>query len=281
MKATIWGCRGSLATPGHSTLRYGGNTSCVELGLGGDEVLVLDAGTGIRGLGLKLAADLPPTIHLLLTHLHMDHIEGLGFFLPLWLPGVELHIWGPRSPIMSLQDRLERYLSPPLFPVDLSAAPQPPELHDVPDGEFSIGDARILAVPVSHPGPTVGYWIEHGGRSLAYIPDHEPALGKDLGSSDPEWVSGYALAREVDVLLHDAQYAPDEYAARTGWGHSSVDHAVTLALMSKAKNLVMFHHDPAHDDDDLERLAARAGDVWGSRRDGPQIAAEGMELDLS
>lgn len=281
MKATVWGCRGSLATPGASTLKYGGNTSCVEVRLSDGSIIVLDGGTGIRGLGIALAKDPPDVVHLLLTHLHLDHIEGLGFFLPLWLRGTEVHIWGPPSAAMSLEERLARYLSPPLFPLELAQAPQPPVLHDVPDEQWTIGSAGILAVPVSHPGPTVGYWIEDNGKSLAYIPDHEPALGKDLERSQPEWVSGYALAREVDVLLHDSQYTPDEYPGRTGWGHSSVDHAVTLALMAKAKNLVMFHHDPAHDDDDLERMARRAGDVWGSRRDGPVIAHEGMELDLS
>lgn len=281
MKARIWGCRGSLATPGASTLRYGGNTSCVEVRLNDGHVVILDAGTGIRKLGLALAQDPPERIDLLLTHLHLDHIEGLGFFVPLWLRDVDVHVWGPPSPTMTLQERLSRYLSPPLFPLELADLPQCPTFHDVPEGEWTLGSARVQALPVAHPGPTVGYWLEESGRSLAYIPDHEPALGKDLEKSAPEWVSGFGLACNVDVLLHDAQYTLGEYSERVGWGHSSVEHAATLALMSNAKNLVLFHHDPEHDDDDLERMAARAGDVWGSRRDGPMLAREEMELDLS
>lgn len=281
MKAKIWGCRGSLATPGPGTLRYGGNTSCVEVRLSDGRVVILDAGTGIRKLGLSLAKDPPGRIDVLLTHLHLDHIEGLGFFVPLWMPEVDLHIWGPPSPVMSLQERLARYLSPPLFPLELAQAPRPPTLHDVPEEEWHVGRARVQALPVSHPGPTVGYWLEESGNSLAYIPDHEPALGKDLDESPPEWVCGYGLARGVDVLLHDAQYTEGEYSERVGWGHSSVEDAATLAMMSNAKNLVLFHHDPEHDDTDLERMAARAGDVWGSRRDGPLLAREEMELDLS
>lgn len=281
MKAKVWGCRGSLATPGAATLRYGGNTSCVEVRLNDGSVVILDAGTGIRKLGLALAQDPPERIDLLLTHLHLDHIEGLGFFVPLWMPGVELHVWGPPSPLMSLKDRLARYLSPPLFPLELAEAPEPPILHDVPEDEWRLGSARVQALPVSHPGPTVGYWLEENGRSIAYIPDHEPALGKDLQDSSPEWVSGYGLAQGVDVLFHDAQYTEGEYSERVGWGHSSVEDAATLALMSNAKNLILFHHDPAHDDTDLERMAATAGDVWGSRRDGPTLAREDMELDLS
>ncbi|HEX2239800.1 MAG TPA: MBL fold metallo-hydrolase, partial [Actinomycetota bacterium] len=167
MKARIWGCRGSLATPGHNTLRYGGNTSCVEVRLKDGTLIVLDAGTGIRSLGLALAPEPPEVIHLLLTHLHLDHIEGLGFFQSLWNPESELHIWGPSSPVMTLQERLARYLSPPLFPLDLAEATPPPHFHDVPDHEWTIGSAQISALPVAHPGPTVGYLLSEDSRSLA------------------------------------------------------------------------------------------------------------------
>lgn len=281
MRARIWGCRGSLATPGHNTLRYGGNTSCVEVRLKDGTLVVLDAGTGIRALGLALAPDPPEVIHLLLTHLHLDHIEGLGFFLPLWQPDVELHIWGPPSSVMSLRERLARYLSPPLFPLDLAEAAPPPHFHDVPDEEWTIGSARISALPVAHPGPTVGYMLSEDSRSLAYVPDHEPGLGKDLMDVSPDWISGFGLTRDVDVLLHDSQYTEKEYPRRMGWGHSSVADAVALAAVSEVGQLVMFHHDPSHDDSYLEDMVTRAKQLWEGNGDAPVLAREGMDIDLS
>ena len=280
MRATVWGSRGSLATPGRDTLRYGGNTSCVELVLSDGTLLILDAGTGIRGLGVNLGETAPETIHLCLTHLHLDHLEGLGFFGPLWRAETELHIWGPSSPIASLHDRIVRYLSPPLFPLQLGDAPSSVVFHDVPEEAWAIGSATISAAPVSHPGPTVGYRIEEHGASLAYIPDHEPALGNDLRSLEPEWISGLGLAHGVTVLLHDSQYTEDEYPQRIGWGHSSVAHAVTFALMAHADRLVLFHHDPLHDDARLETLADRAHELWGGNGSGPELAYEGMSLTL-
>jgi phosphoribosyl 1,2-cyclic phosphodiesterase len=281
LRATVWGCRGSLATPGPATLRYGGNTSCLEVRLRDGTRLILDAGTGIRPLGLELGEDRARTIHLLLTHLHFDHIEGLGFFAPLWIAETDLHVWGPPSPIRSLEERIARYLSPPLFPVQLSDVPAQLSFHDVPDEEWEIDGARLFAQPVSHPGPTVGYRLSEGGRSLAYIPDHEPAFGVDLPTVPPEWVSGYALAEGVDVLLHDSQYWADEYSARLGWGHSSVEQAVSFARISRVRQLVMFHHDPDHDDEQLEVLWGRAKALWGDEGDPPLLAHEGMELELS
>ena len=156
MRVTLWGTRGSLATPGPETARYGGNTSCVEVRGREGTVLVLDAGTGIR----RLAATLPDSVRrvdVLLTHLHMDHIQGLGFFAPLYRPDIEVHIWGPASTALSLQTRLTRYLSPPLFPVGLSELPC--KLHEVPGGEVDIGEFRVSSALVCHPGPTVGYRI--------------------------------------------------------------------------------------------------------------------------
>ena len=218
MRARIWGARGSLASPGADTVRHGGNTSCVEVQLADGTLIVLDAGTGIRGLGERLAAEPPREIHLCLTHLHLDHLEGLPFFAPLWQDGAELHVWGPPSPITSLAQRVARYLSPPLFPRSLADVRASVWFHDAPEGEWPLGDGRIVSAAVVHPGPTVGYRIEEGGRSLTYLPDHEPALAADL-AGPTEWLSGYGLAAGADVLLHDAQFFPEQYDLRIGWGH--------------------------------------------------------------
>jgi phosphoribosyl 1,2-cyclic phosphodiesterase len=281
VRARIWGCRGSLAAPGAETVRYGGNTSCVEVRLEDDSIIILDAGTGIRPLGLTLRQELPRTIHLFLTHLHLDHLEGLGFFGPLWVPNVDLHIWGPPSPLRSLDRRISRYLSPPLFPIHLQDIPAHPTFHDVPDDDWKIGGALIRARPVSHRGPTVGYRISENGQTLAYIPDHEPALGVDLRTVEPEWVSGHAVAHEADILLHDSQYTEDEYLQRIGWGHSSTTHVVTFAEICDVRRLVMFHHDPLHSDDQLEEILGTASKLWTGNGVGPVLAYEGMELDLA
>ncbi len=280
MRAKIWGARGSIPAAGPETVRYGGNTSCVELRVGDDELLVLDAGTGARPLGLALMPELPRTIHVLLTHLHIDHLEGLAFFAPLWSADVDLHIWGPPSPLQSLEHRIAQYLSPPLFPIHLHDIPSRPQFHDVPDDEWKIGTARVMARPVSHRGPTVGYRIQENGASLAFIPDHEPALGLDLRAIEPEWISGHSLAHAADILLHDSQYNEQEYPNRIGWGHSSVAHAVTYAAVQQVRQLVMFHHDPLHTDDHLETLLERARELWEGDGQGPILAYEGMELEL-
>jgi phosphoribosyl 1,2-cyclic phosphodiesterase len=281
VRVRVWGCRGSLASPGPETVRYGGNTSCVEVRLDGGELIILDAGTGIRPLGNSILDELPRTIHLFLTHLHLDHLEGLGFFGPLWRPDIDLHIWGPPSPLRSLERRIARYLSPPLFPVHLSDIPSQPTFHDVPDDDWKIGGAQISARPVSHRGPTVGYRIQENGQAIAYIPDHEPALGVDLRAVEPEWISGHGVAHGVDALLHDAQYTEEEYPQRIGWGHSSTTHVVTFAEVCEVRQLVMFHHDPMHSDDQLEVILEHARRMWNGGGEGPVLAYEGMELDLA
>jgi len=282
MRARVWGCRGSLAKPGPTTLRYGGNTSCVEVRLSDGSVLVLDAGTGVVDLGTQLAQEAPPKIHLLLTHLHMDHIEGLGFFAPLWNPASVIDVWGPPSPTMSLSERLTRYLSPPLFPVQLSDIPAQITFNDAPDDQWTIGSATIEASPVEHPGPTLGYRITENGRSLAYIPDHEPArVTSSIERSSPDWLPGSSIAAGADVLFHDAQYTLEEYETRVSWGHSCFTDAVTYAGVCDVKKLVLFHHDPSRSDTALEELESRAGSVWGAANgSGPVLAREGMELEL-
>lgn len=276
MIVRLWGTRGSVASPGPETVRYGGNTACVEVRTD-DALLVLDAGTGIRRLGSSLREH-QGRIDLLLTHLHLDHLQGIGFFEPCFRPEIELHIWGPPSTTMDLHERLSRYLSPPLFPVLLRDLGSRVSLHDVPNEPFSIGSVTIRGEAVIHPGPTVGYRITSGGRTLAYLPDHEPALGAPSFPVSPEWTSGHRLADGADVLIHDAQYTEAEYASRAGWGHSSMEQTWAFARQAGAHRLVTFHHDPGHADDQLDDLVANL-----QARDGPDVVGgrEGLELSLA
>lgn len=277
MEARIWGCRGSVASPGPDTVRYGGNTSCVEVRLDDGTVLVLDAGTGIRALGIRLAEEGVKVIHLFLSHLHLDHLQGLAFFAPLYDPTVVVHVWGPRSPMRDLSDRIGVYMSEPLFPVNLCDVPCQTIFHDAPEDGCNFGAATVWALPVSHQGPTVGYRVE-ADWTLAYIPDHEPALGLDLATVEPAWLSGYPLAAGADVLLHDAQYTEEEYPDHVGWGHSSVHHVVSYARRSGVRRLVLFHHDPRHTDGALDAFLRRACELWGSEGLPPVLAREGMTL---
>ena len=277
MKATFWGTRGSLPSPRPGTTRYGGNTSCVEMRTRDGSVVLLDAGSGIHRL-----ADFGPEtarVDVLLTHLHMDHILGLGFFGALFQPDLDVHIWGPPSTTLDLKARLSRYLSPPLFPVRLTDLPCRLVLHDAPRGTFELPSASVTADLVCHPGPTLGYRIEADGATLAYIPDHEPALGDSAFLSSTEWTSGFALMDGVDLLIHDAQYTDEEYPSHVGWGHSTISQAMALAEAAGVGTLAAFHHDPGHNDVQLDRLFSAAVEA----RDWPFVfspAREGTTLTL-
>jgi phosphoribosyl 1,2-cyclic phosphodiesterase len=280
VRLTIWGCRGSVPTPGPQTVDCGGNTSCVEVTLEDGTALVFDAGTGIRRLGQELLERGTKRVHLLLTHLHLDHIEGLRFFAPLWDERMTIDIWGPPSPLLSLQERISRSFSPPLFPIDLRGVPAQVEFHDVPRERWTIDGAVLAADLVVHPGPTVGYRIEIGTASFAYLPDHEPALTGRFAERSTDWISGASVAENVDVLLHDAQYSEDEYEERIGWGHSSVEDAVAYTRAVGARRLLLFHHEPAHTDALLEDLEARARSLVGSDEAQPTLAREGMVVEV-
>lgn len=251
MRITLWGTRGSVAAAGPDTVRYGGDTSCVQVEGPGGEVVLLDAGSGIRPVSSAVAG--VQRIDILLTHLHMDHIQGLGFFVPLFDPGVEAHIWGPATATAGLVERLSRYLSPPLFPVRLRELPNT-VLHDLGPGTFDLGPFTITADFVCHPGTTLGYRLASGVSTMAYLPDHEPALGVFTFPDEPDWTSGHALMADADLLIHDAQYTEAEYIDRVGWGHSTLDQVTTLATRAGAGTLVTFHHDPAHSDEMLDSL---------------------------
>ena len=250
MRVTLWGTRGSVARAGVHTVRYGGDTSVVELEASDGTRIILDGGSGLMRVtpGLGTACE---RIDLLLTHLHMDHIQGLGFFYPLRDPSIETHVWGPPSTTARLEQRLCLYLSPPLFPVrirDLDNC----HFHDVGPESFTIGPLSISADLICHPGPTLGYRISENGRSVAYLPDHEPALGHRRFPAAAQWMSGFDLIAGADLVIHDAQYTEEEWEQRTGWGHSTLRQAVDLACEAGAKRLVTFHHDPEHSDEMLD-----------------------------
>jgi phosphoribosyl 1,2-cyclic phosphodiesterase len=282
MKIKVWGARGSVPSPGPETTRYGGNTSCVQVTLSDGTTIVLDAGTGIRSLGLTLAGEVPH-INLLLTHLHLDHIQGLMFFAPAFRPQTEIVVWGPKSTEASLQDRIARYISAPLSPVEMRELPCDVSFREAPVSEWAIGPARVEAHSVSHRGPTLGYRITEGDQSLVYIPDHEPGLGASLDELEPEWISGYNLACRASLLIHDCQYSDGEYGEHVGWGHSRLTDALTFARRVEAERLMLFHHDPMHSDDYLDAFSGTALQRWGElggAADALELAVERRELEV-
>lgn len=260
MIITLWGTRGSVASSGPETQSYGGNTSCVEVYGADNTLIILDAGTGILRLGSQIDKKIT-RVDLLLTHLHLDHIQGLGFFVPFFNPNMEVHVYGPARSERHFRDLLATYLSPPLFPVLLSDLPCQLFLHELLYNEFQIGQYTINSEIVSHPGLTLGYRISSTTGSMAYIPDHEPALGMKSFPSTPEWTSGYNIAANVDILIHDTQYSNEEYQDRIGWGHSTFEHALAFGQLAKVKKFITFHHDPSHSDEQLDKMIAEAIDI--------------------
>jgi phosphoribosyl 1,2-cyclic phosphodiesterase len=263
MRVCLWGTRGSIASAGPDTIAYGGNTSCAEIEGRDGTIVILDAGTGIRRVGDTYKE--PRRLDILLTHLHMDHIQGLGFFGPFFRDDFEVHVWGPPSTTQDLRTRLTRYLSPPLFPVRLRDVNARLELHDAPMEPFQIGGLTVDADVIIHPGQTIGYRVSDGTASVAYLPDHEPALGTNGMPTESAWTSGYKLAAGTDILIHDAQYTAAEYEGRVGWGHSRISDAVELGRMAGAKRLVTFHHDPGHDDRELDQMVEEGRAIAGDQ----------------
>lgn len=281
MRVRICGVRGSVPSPGRDTIRYGGNTSCVQVTLSDGTRIVLDAGTGIRSLPTELPDG--GHIHLLLTHLHLDHIQGLLFFSPLFRADAEITIWGPSAPQMSLRNRIGRYLSAPLTPVEVRELPCRLDFRNCPVSEWQIGPARIRAEAVAHRGPTLGFRIEDAGVSLCYLPDHEPALIGAIRDLEPRWISGYSLAHKTDLLIHDCQYTDEEYSAHYAWGHSAVSHTLEFATKCSAKHTLLFHHDPNHDDDRLDEMFQAARRRWmelGRDPNAIAMAIEDSELNV-
>jgi phosphoribosyl 1,2-cyclic phosphodiesterase/CheY-like chemotaxis protein len=263
MLVRFWGTRGSIATPGERTLRYGGNTSCVEVTSDAGDIVVIDAGTGAHALGKALLEQgRARRGHILISHTHWDHIQGLPFFAPLFAAGNEWHIYGPRVLSQSLRDVLAGQMDYAYFPVALNAFAANVHFHEVVEGGFSIGEVRVTTQYMNHPALTVGYRLEADGASLVYASDHEPHSPHAGEGHADEAESGdiahVEFLRDADLVIHDAQYTAEEYPAKLGWGHSTIEYAVDVAVAAKVRQLALYHHDPARADDGVDRLIQAA-----------------------
>lgn len=275
LRITFYGVRGSTPCPCEANNRYGGNTSCVVLDVPGEDPLVLDLGTGLRFWGAELADDGSFRASALVTHLHWDHVQGLPFFVPLDRPGAQLDIYGPRCEEGSLAEAFDLFMGPPYFPVRLSDLRGQVRFHDLHDSDVSIGTAKIRSRSVPHIGATNGYRIEWDGISVAYVSDHQAPLDGAMTVAE----SVLELCDDADVLIHDAQYSAGEWKDKAHWGHCSIDYAVEVARQSGVRKLVLFHHDPDHDDETVDRLLAEAQAQASSYGIEQVIAAsEGMTL---
>jgi phosphoribosyl 1,2-cyclic phosphodiesterase len=283
---TFWGTRGSIPTPGAHTARYGGNTPCVAVEGAGGQLVVLDAGTGIRALGLHLVEKQNGAVkvEILLSHAHWDHIQGLPHFKPFFAPGNAVRIWGTRQGTASLEAILRQQMDPAVFPIPLDALSAQLTVQQVDAPEFSVGEFRVRTMKLRHPGMTLGFRLTpvKGGPSLGYVTDNELGPGGHY-EVPTTWRKDFvAFLHGVDLLIHDAMYTPAELERHRGWGHSTYEEAVTLAQDAGAKRLVLFHHEPEHGDEMMDELlkSARGQAQKGGRALEVLAAQEGMELTL-
>ncbi|HET9443151.1 MAG TPA: MBL fold metallo-hydrolase [Acidimicrobiales bacterium] len=253
MKVTFWGVRGSTPCPSEANRRYGGNTACVSLEMPDEPPIILDLGTGLRFFGETQPTD--GTFHgsALITHVHWDHVQGLPFFPPADRVGASFDIYGPTVDGTSLAETFDGFIRPPYFPVRIAELRGAYRFHEVHDADVVVGNAKVRVRPVPHIGATVGYRVDWGGASVAYVSDHQAPHSLDRVDE-----AVLALADGVDLLIHDAQYTRQEWAEKSHWGHCTVDYAVLVAKEAGARRLALFHHDPAHDDSTVDRLLHEA-----------------------
>jgi len=273
VRVRFWGVRGSTPTPQKENLEYGGNTSCIEVRTDTNKILVFDGGTGIRLLGNELQSEFgnqPINAHIFFSHFHLDHIQGIPFFRPLYDARNHFTFYfAGRRDANLVMDALAGMMANPYFPVDVSKLPCSREYVDLVEGTFTAADARILVLPLNHPQGCVGYRIMQNGKVIAYCTDVEH--GVDW--SDKNIIT---LAKDADFFIVDAQYTPEEMPGHNGWGHSSWRQAIESGIAAGVKRIVLYHHDPYHNDGDIEQILSEA-----SKLHSKVIAArEGLEITL-
>ena len=290
MRIRFWGTRGSIASPGPGTVRFGGNTSCVDVTTSGGARFILDCGTGARLLGAELMTHMPISATILLSHTHWDHIQGFPFFAPLFVPGNQITVCGPEGSGRSLRDVLSGQMEFTYFPVDIGELPAAIDFRELGEGTHEIGGARVVAQFLHHPAMTLGYRIEADGAAVVYLCDHEP-FSETLWHDDPGSSHADSIVHEgdrrhakfmagADLVIHDAQYVPEEYPSKKNWGHSTYEYAVGLAAAAGVRQLALTHHDPTHDDAFIETIEERARAYAEQLGSAMRIccAREGLEL---
>lgn len=294
MRLKFWGVRGSIPTPGPTTVKYGGNTTCIQL-IGDNEIpingeiLIIDAGSGIRELGLSLLnLPKPLKINLLITHTHMDHINGFPFFVPAFIPGTKIDIYGPLHYEKRLEEIFAGQMDYSYFPISTAQLAAELNYHELNEGEFELGSLHVTTHYMNHPVLTLGYRVTDGNKTFIYTGDHEPYFdiigdaGRDeMDEEEAEDIKTIVEQQNkrliqflsgADTLVCDAAYTPEEYQTHKGWGHSSTDHAVDWAVEAAVKKLVLFHHEPTHSDQQLEEMESYARE---------KIKSAGAELEVT
>lgn len=266
LSVTFWGVRGSIASPGPDTIRYGGNTSCVEV-RAGQTCVALDGGTGLRRFGTSLMGRGASETHLFLSHLHWDHIQGIPFFTPAFIPGNKVIFYGEAKGGMSLKEILETQMTSPNFPVPLSIMRSEMSFVELEQrAQLMMGELAVQTAPMNHPNGCLGIRLSYQGRSVVYTTDTEHDAGGELDQNVVE------LARGADALIYDSMYTDEEFSTRVGWGHSTYSEALRIAEAAGVKRLYFFHHDPEHDDAFLDEQLA----IYR-----PQAEALGIQLDMA
>ncbi len=277
MQVTFHGVRGSTPCHGDDISRYGGNTSCVSVRVPGEGPLFFDLGTGARYFGRLQPHDGSFRGTCLLSHLHWDHTQGLPFFTPLLNEGSQLDIYAPaQDDGRSVEEVIRATIRPPLFPVEIDQLPGTIKFHDTADRDFHIGEVAVKSRLVPHIGPTLGYRVEWGGFSIAYLSDHQQPCDGSFSIS----AGAREIAEGADLLIHDSQYTPHEFKAKSTWGHCTIDFAMWIAQQCEVRTLALFHHDPTRTDDALDELH-RCAVGFGERRGLTVLAAyEGLAVDV-
>ncbi len=292
LEITYWGVRGSLPVSDPGKIRYGGSTSCVEIKADNGTRLVFDGGSGISSLGNAcMQSGLPEPLPVFITHPHWDHIQGLPFFAPAFIPGNAITFYGCNQGEMPFENVLRQQMQSPYFPVDLENWAADIAFEAVSETEVNINGLTVRSTYVEHPGMTLGFRIEYGEKSVVYIPDNEPfakfplekvfseqgAPGDELDMESvfllDQKEKFFGFIGDADVLIHDAQYTPEEYPAKTGWGHSSFELTVQTALYGNVRQLVLFHHDPIRTDDEIDDMVDRSRHIAAEQGSSMQISA--------